>query len=158
MGKGRSQGNATISNIILENITMVGGQRGIQVDMTYETSGSKVPNTGCTVQHAAFKHVTAEHLSSTVGVIKCLKDRPCQDLVLDDVHLSSFTPNWDCSYADFAQVTGVTPSPLKVTEGHATRSIGRVCVEFWSLANICAIACARACAPHPGFQVVVQMA
>merc|ERR1712224_273203 len=95
---------------------MDGGGYGIQIDMTYETKGSVVPNLGCTARNITIRNVTGTKLSKNVGLLKCLKKRPCQDIMLDGVHFSS-KKSWSCDYADFTKVTGVSPSFKESHEG-----------------------------------------
>ena len=52
--KGRRQGNATVSGIVFENITLDGVGVGIDVDMNYETPGATNNNTGCTAANICF--------------------------------------------------------------------------------------------------------
>lgn len=105
--KGRSQGNATISNINFENITMDGVGTGIEFNMRYETPGSVEKNPGCTV-HGATVIGLSGSATKTAGSFKCLSARACKDIELRDVHIKG--GKWVCEDASFAQVDDVSPA------------------------------------------------
>ena len=68
--KGRSQGNATIRDVRFENIKLHGRvQKAIQVNMDYETPGSKTNNTGVTAQNASYVNISGS--SKTAASILC---------------------------------------------------------------------------------------
>lgn len=115
--KGRSQGNATIRDIVFDRITLDGvtGPAGIQVDMTYETPGSTTKNTGCVARNITFRGVTGTVAATASGArrngsvllsthhagsLVCLPKRPCNvGLRVEHVHLASGSADVLASYS-----------------------------------------------------------
>jgi polygalacturonase len=58
MIKGRSQGNATVSNITFENIELIDVRLALTVDCVYETLGTVVPNTGVQALGITFRNIS----------------------------------------------------------------------------------------------------
>ena len=52
LAPGRSQGNATVSDILFEDVTLLDVYLALTIDCDYETPGSVVPNIGVQVQGA----------------------------------------------------------------------------------------------------------
>ena len=57
MIKGRSQGNATVSDITFEDIMLIDVYLGVTIDCVYETQGSVTPNIGVIAQNITFKNI-----------------------------------------------------------------------------------------------------
>lgn len=92
MVKGRSQGNATVRDILFEDVTLIDVFLAVTVDCVYETQGSVVPNIGVQVTNVTFKNVTGSvvpkstagevaedptFLTDAAGTFICYKNRPC---------------------------------------------------------------------------------
>ena len=58
MIKGRSQGNATVSNITFEDIQLFEVYLALTVDCVYETPGTVVPNTGVQALAITFRNIS----------------------------------------------------------------------------------------------------
>jgi hypothetical protein len=58
MIKGRSQGNATVSDITFEDIALHEVYLALTVDCDYETSGSVVPNIGVKAVNIIFRNIS----------------------------------------------------------------------------------------------------
>jgi galacturan 1,4-alpha-galacturonidase len=89
--KGREQGNATISDIHFENILLDNVEQAVQIQMTYETPGSKVKNIGCTATGVTYKNITGtatSHGTHTAGSLSCLSTRPCEQIVMEDINIT----------------------------------------------------------------------
>ena len=57
--KGRSQGNATVRDILFKNIEVRGSvETVVQIDMLYETPGSTHPSAGVLARNCTFENVT----------------------------------------------------------------------------------------------------
>jgi hypothetical protein len=111
--KGRSQGNATISDVKFENIKLNAVNTGIEIDMTYETPGTTTHNIGVTARDITFTNVsgTTTRIDAAIG---CLKGRPCEELRASGVHLSCSSKKgdrWSCSYASITKAEDVSPKP-----------------------------------------------
>jgi hypothetical protein len=117
MIKGRSQGNATVRDILFEDVTLMGVHLAVTVDCVYETAGSVVPNIGVQVLNVTFRNVSGTvvpkaarghpapmdaltlgdyrvalssdptFLTDAAGTFVCMKKRPCT-VVLDGVKVS----------------------------------------------------------------------
>lgn len=118
MIKGRSQGNATVSDITFEDVALYGVRLALTIDCLYETAGTVQPNTGVLVTNVKFKNVTGTVSPSTKkgtslgrdptflvdssGTFFCRTERPC-DFALQDVHITHVDPKnktdpqWVCN-------------------------------------------------------------
>jgi polygalacturonase len=106
--KGREQGNATISDIHFENIRLDNVEQAIQIQMTYETPGSKAKNIGCTATGVTYKNITGtatSHGMHTAGSLSCLPTRPCEQIVMEDIHI-------DVTAATAATAAAAAPEEL----------------------------------------------
>lgn len=113
--KGRRQGNATVSDILFDNILIESAGNGIQVDMDYETPGSHPTNSGVTARNVTFMNVRGT-AKSTPGQLACLDTRPCDGVTLDAVDLvegapRDYTFDWKCSGLASPQWSNVKPPP-----------------------------------------------
>lgn len=111
--KGRKQGNATISFILFENVTLHDVKTAIAVDMTYETPGSTQPNTGVVAHNVSYRRITGD--ASSVPSLICLKDRPCTRFLVNDIDVSvdnqGEDADWDCQYVSIKPVPGARIVP-----------------------------------------------
>eukprot|EP00035_Acanthoeca_spectabilis_P039382 m.61670 g.61670 ORF g.61670 m.61670 type:complete len:459 (+) comp9572_c0_seq1:19-1395(+) len=116
MVKGRSQGNATVRDILFEDVTLIDVFLAVTVDCVYETQGSVVPNIGVQVTNVTFKNVTGSvvpkstagevaedptFLTDAAGTFICYKNRPCtvsmQDVDVWHANKANPTPPaWLC--------------------------------------------------------------
>jgi hypothetical protein len=58
MIKGRSQGNATVRDILFEDVKLVEVYLGLTIDCDYETHGTVVPNIGVLATNVTFRNVS----------------------------------------------------------------------------------------------------
>eukprot|EP00037_Helgoeca_nana_P027699 m.318896 g.318896 ORF g.318896 m.318896 type:complete len:306 (+) comp27579_c0_seq1:638-1555(+) len=56
--KGRSQGNATVRDILFEDVTLIGVHQAVTVDCVYESAGSVAPNIGVQVVNVTYRNVS----------------------------------------------------------------------------------------------------
>lgn len=120
MIKGRSQGNATIRDVLFENIVLNNVYLAVSIDNDYETAGSVSTNIGCKATGIIFRNVTgtvaATRPRATLGAgvgkgpplpvdaagdFRCLAHRVC-DFTLDNVHITralanETLPPWTCN-------------------------------------------------------------
>ena len=54
----RATGNATVSNILFEDITLIGVYLALTIDCVYETQGSVVKNIGVMATNITFKNIS----------------------------------------------------------------------------------------------------
>ena len=138
MIKGRSQGNATVSGITFEDITLIDVYLALTVDCDYETPGAVVPNSGVRVWDVTFRNITGtvclprprgaaaadgaangavggdpSFLVDAAGTFFCRPEHPCS-LALVDVSVrhssnaNATPPAWKCNSSDIA-ATRVSP-------------------------------------------------
>ena len=132
MIKGRSQGNATVSDILFEDITLIDVYLGLTIDCDYETPGSVEPNIGVLAVNVTFKNITGtvtpkatssasspvggdpSFLTDAAGTFICLSKRMCE-FEVNDVHIThadpttSEPPVWLCNNTENV-VHDVTPT------------------------------------------------
>jgi polygalacturonase len=131
MIKGRSQGNATVSDITFEDISLHEVYLALTVDCDYETSGSVVPNIGVKAVNITFRNITGTvckkrpngyygtskkdptFLVNAAGTFFCRPGRRCSLGLIDvsvkhaDAH-NKTPPVWACNNSDVTS-TNVLP-------------------------------------------------
>eukprot|EP00039_Didymoeca_costata_P005028 m.77794 g.77794 ORF g.77794 m.77794 type:complete len:427 (+) comp12642_c0_seq1:133-1413(+) len=108
--KGRSQGNATVSNIVFENIVLDSVDTAMEINMLYETPGSVDKNIGVVAVNISYINVTGS--CNTPASLQCLSTRPClKSISMDDVHLKCKESSWKCSDVNLTSIKDVNPSP-----------------------------------------------
>jgi polygalacturonase len=117
--KGRRQGNATVADILFDNIRLEAVGNGVQIDMDYETPGTHPMGSGVTATNVTFMNVRGT--AKTPGQLQCLTSRPCAGVRVSNVDLSTAADrapvgaaserSWVCSGLTAPQWTAVEPVP-----------------------------------------------
>lgn len=132
MIKGRSQGNATVSDITFEDILLIDVYLGLTIDCVYETQGSVEKNIGVIAQNITFRNIHGTVINGTgggngaggdpsmlvdsSGTFLCLPKRPCS-LKLENVelkhtnHSNPMPPAWLCNHS-YVEAAGIVQPPL----------------------------------------------
>lgn len=99
--KGRRQGNATVTDVIFEDITLNQKvETGLEINMLYETPGSVHKNRGVQATNIVYRNVTGQS-TSLAGTFQCVKGLPCDAIVLEKVHIAS-PRAWQCSQVNIS--------------------------------------------------------
>ena len=123
MIKGRSQGNATVRDILFEDVTLHEVYLAFTIDCDYETAGTVVPNIGVLASNVTFRNISgtvspprprSEQLQSgdargdpsflvdSAGTFFCRETRPCSfrmeavSISHADTH-NKTAPQWLCN-------------------------------------------------------------
>jgi len=128
MIKGRSQGNATVKDIVFEDITLIDVFLALTIDCDYETQGSVNPNIGVKVENIVFRNISGTvipkghrsiqgdptFLTDAAGTFFGRPKRGCT-FTLEDINIRHGTasnatqpPVWSCNSTD---VTATSVSP-----------------------------------------------
>jgi hypothetical protein len=143
MIKGRSQGNATVRDILFEDIRVYDVYLGLTIDCVYETSGSVAENIGVRAVNITFRNVSGSvtarrptrggleaglggdpsMIVDAAGSFTCLPARKCS-VSLDDVHFWHSAENvtplvWACNSSEIvaSDVTPKFPEACMTSEG-----------------------------------------
>jgi len=132
MIKGRSQGNATVSNILFEDVELIGVYLALTIDCVYETQGSVEKNIGVKATNVTFRNIHGtvtgkghggggiglqgdpSFLVDSAGSFVCLEHRRCS-FQMDNVSISQFSranttvPAWLCNNTDLIASSTVNP-------------------------------------------------
>jgi polygalacturonase len=113
--KGRRQGNATISNIVFENVVLQGVDTGLAMDMVYETPGTHPNNTGVTAIDISFVNITGT-VKQKPGDLQCLASRKCKGVAVVNVHITQLaadakSTSWSCGGLQTPRWVNVAPTP-----------------------------------------------
>ena len=126
--KGRSQGNATVRDILFKNIEVRGSvETVVQIDMLYETPGSTHPSAGVLVRNCTFENVTYVHTNTldsahrrstaaravVAASLECCEERPCDDgsITFRGLHARNAKGGWMCSHVLIAADGANEPAP-----------------------------------------------
>lgn len=122
MIKGRSQGNATVRDILFEDVTLHEVYLAITIDCDYETAGTVLPNIGVLARDVTFRNISGtvspprpraesqlgdarsdpSFLVDAAGTFFCRENRPCS-FYMEGVSISHASvanktaPQWLCN-------------------------------------------------------------
>jgi len=130
MIKGRSQGNATVSNVLFEDVTLIGVYLGLTVDCVYETEGSVQRNIGVQARNITFRNIHGtvtggagggggsrgdpSMIVDSAGSFICLPARPCSvkliGIAISQLNpvLNTSAPEWLCNHTQI-EASSVNP-------------------------------------------------